>query len=307
VFIEEYLQDLRRDRYRPAAVARYVARAWQRGREEVARNPEAARSLLVLGLALFGLAFLGSVGVALAAGLTEARRILLWTGLWLIPLTGCLLLHVGLLRDRSGYALNSVNLPTAVTAARLAIVPAMALLLVAQHWKIAFWVVIGAMLSDVVDGWLARRLRQETQLGAVVDPVTDIFFHLTLFLSLWVSGQVAGWVAALAAIRYGGLLFGGAYLYVAHGPVRINSTLPGKISGFVMSVMVGFLLLGAAYGAGPLGRVLLPLARDAVGILLAGGVVHGAIMGWYNLRHAHAEAEAQRKVIRGVRFGDRQG
>jgi hypothetical protein len=28
-------------------------------------------------------------------------------------------------------------------------------------------------------------------------------------------------------------------------------------------------------------------------------------MGWYNLRHAHAEAQAQRKVIRGVRFGDR--
>ncbi len=305
MFIEEYLQDLRRERYRPAAVGRYVARAWQRGRVDVARSPEAARSIVVLGLALFGLAFIGSVAVALGAGLVEARRILLWTGLWLIPLTGCLLLHVGLLRDRQGYALSSVNLPTAVTAVRLASVPAMALLLVHHHWKAAFWVVIAAMLSDVVDGWLARRLNQETQLGVVIDPVTDIFFHLTLFVSLWGAGLLAGWVAALAAVRYGGLLLGSFYLYVAHGPVRINSTLPGKISGFVMSVMVGFLLLGASYGAGTLGPVLLPLTQDAVGVLLAGGVVHGAIMGWYNLRHAHAEAEAQRKVIRGVRFGDR--
>jgi cardiolipin synthase len=305
VFIEEYLQDLRRDRYRPAAAARYVARAWQRGREEVARNPEAARSIVVLGLTLFGLAFIGSVAVALGTGLVEARRVLLWTGLWLIPLTGCLLVHVGLLRDRDGYSLSSVNLPTAVTAARLAIVPGMALLLLHHHWRAAFWVVIAAMLSDVLDGWLARRLHQETKLGVVVDPVTDIFFHLTLFLSLWGAGLLEGWVAALAALRYGGLLFGGFYLYVAHGPVRINSTLPGKISGFVMSVMLGFLLLGSAYGVGPLGPVLLPLAQDAVGVLLAGGVVHGAIMGWYNLRHAHAEAQAQSKVIRGVRFGDR--
>jgi cardiolipin synthase (CMP-forming) len=305
VFIEEHLQELRRERYRPGAVGRYVARAWQRGREDVARNPEAARSIVVLGLTLFALAFVGSVGVALGIGLVEARRVLLWTGLWLIPLTGALLLHVGLLRDRQGFPLSAVNLPTAVTAARLAVVPATALLLVHHRWQAAFWVVLAAMFSDVLDGWLARRLRQETQLGAVVDPVTDIFFHLTLFLSLWASGLLAGWVAALAAVRYGGLLFGGVYLYVAHGPVRINSTLPGKISGFAMSVMLGFLLLGAAYGAGPLGPVLLPLAQDAVGVLLAGGVVHGAIMGWYNLRHAHAEAGAQRKVIRGVRFGDR--
>lgn len=305
MFVEEYLQDLRRERYRPAAVARYVARAWQRGREEAARNPGAARSVVVLGLTLFGLAFVGAVAIALGAGLGEARRILVWTGLWLIPLTGVLLLHVGLLRDRDGYRLSAVNLPTAFTVARLAVVPAMALLLLDQHWRAAFWVVIAAMLSDVVDGWLARRLRQETKLGAVLDPVTDIFFHLTLFLSLWGAGLLAGWVAALAALRYGGLLVGGLYLYVAHGPVRINSTLPGKASGFVMSVMVGFVLLGAAYGAGALGPVLLPLARDAIGVLLAAGVIHGAIMGWYNLRHAHAEAEAQRRVIRGVRFGDR--
>lgn len=305
MFIEEYLQELRRERYRPAAVARYLSRAWQRGRLDVAHNPEAARSIVVLGVVLFGLAFLGSVAVALGPGLAEARRVLMWTGLWLIPLTGGLLLHVGLLRDRQGYPLSAVNLPTVFTAARLAVIPAMALLLLDQQWRTSFWLVLAAMMTDVVDGWLARRLRQETQLGAVLDPVTDICFHLALFLSLWGAGLLPGWVAILAAVRYGGLLFGGIYLYVAHGPVRINSTLPGKVSGFVMSVLVGFVLLEPAYGAGALGPVLLPLAQDGVGVLMAGGVVHGAIMGWHNLRHAHAEAEAARKVIRGVRFGDR--
>jgi hypothetical protein len=51
--------------------------------------------------------------------------------------------------------------------------------------------------------------------------------------------------------------------------------------------------------------VLLPLAEDAIAVLLGAGVVHGAFMGWHNLRHAAAEAEAAAKVIRSVRFGDR--
>jgi cardiolipin synthase len=305
VFIEEYLRDLRRDRYRPAAIGRYVSRAWQRARLDVAGNPQGARSVLVLGIALFGLAFVGAVVLAIGAGLGDARRALMWTGLWLIALTGSLLAHVGLLRDRNGYPLSSVNLPTALTALRLALVPAVVLLLLDHHWKTAFWVFLGGMGSDVLDGWMARHFRQETSLGAILDPVTDLFFHLALFLSLWGAGLVGGWVALLASVRYGGLLLGGGYLYVAHGPVRINSTLPGKITGFITGVLVGFILLGPSYGAGRLGPVLTPLAQDGLVLLLAAGVVHAAFMGWYNLRHARAEAEEARKVITGVRFGDR--
>jgi hypothetical protein len=114
------------------------------------------------------------------------------------------------------------------------------------------------------------------------------------------AGLVSGLAAALALLRYGGFLVGGVLLYVTHGPVRINSTLPGKIGGLLLGIIVGFLLLGPAYGAGRFGAVLTPLARDAAVVLLAAGVLHGAVLGWYNWKHAEA---AHEKVIRGVRFG----
>ncbi len=302
MFIEEYLQELRQGRFAPAAFARYAARAWQRGRLDVAANPEAARSLVILGILLFWASFLGALALGISDGLRDARLVLISTGLWLIPVTGGLVLHVGMLRDRQGYRLSGVNLPTVVTTARLAAVPAMYLLLCGRHWQAAFWLFLIAMLSDVVDGWTARHLGQETPLGKVLDPITDIFFHLALFLGLWRVGLVGPWAGGLATFRYGGLLLGGIYIYLVHGPVRINSTLPGKVSGFVLAVLLGFLLLGPAYGAGPVGRVLLPLAHDAVVVLLAAGIVHGAFMGWHNLRHASAES---RGVITDVRFGDR--
>ena len=302
MFVEEYLKELREERYTPAAWGRYLTRCWQLGRGEAAGNPSAVRSILVLGLVLFALAFAGSVALAVATDLTVARQTLVWTGLWLIVVIGTLLLHLDLLRDGDGYPLSSINLPTAITTFRMILIPALAITMLAGHWRIAFWLFLVGELSDVVDGWMARRWHQETRLGVLADPLTDIFFHLALFLSLAATGIVGVWVLMLATLRYGGLLVGGAIIHVTRGPVRIQSTLPGKLTGLALGVLVGYLLLGPSYGAGSLGAILTPLALDALLILLAGSVVHAAVMGWYNFRHAQAAAETSRKVIRDVRF-----
>ncbi|HEV8480213.1 MAG TPA: CDP-alcohol phosphatidyltransferase family protein [Candidatus Eisenbacteria bacterium] len=299
MFIETYLQDLREQKYSLAAWVRYASRTWLRGRKDVSANPGAARSILVLGLILFALTFAGCVLLGMGA-VGTARHVLVWTGLWLAPLTASLVLHVGLLRTREGYSLSAINLATALTVARLASVPAFCLTLLDGHPRAAFWIFIAAMASDVLDGWAARSMRQETGLGAVLDPITDIIFALALFLSMRAAGLVSSLAAALAVLRYGGFLAGGVFLYVTHGPVRINSTLPGKISGLILGTIVGFLLLGPAYGAGRFGPVLTPLAHDAVVVLLAAGVLHGAVLGWHNWKHVE---EAYEKVIRGVRFG----
>ncbi len=303
MFVEEYLREVREDGFRLAAWARYFSRSWRKVKGDAAANPDAVRSILLLGLLLFGLFFLLAVGVAIATDLATARRALVWTGAILVPITGGLLLHVGLLCDRDGYPLPSVNLPTAITVTRLALVPLLVIALVEGHWRTAFWVFQVAAWSDVADGWLARRTRQETRLGQVLDPITDILFHLGLFVAMHVAGLVGAWVLGLALVRYGGLLVGGAFLYVVRGPVRIQSTLPGKVTGLLLGVLVGFLLLVPAYGGGDLGRILTPLARDALLVLLVGSVAHAAVMGWFNYRHAALAAEASRGVIRGVRFG----
>src|SRR5688572_14213812 len=57
VFIEEYLEQLRRERFTPAAVARYVRRVAARSREAAIANPGAVRSVWLVALLYFGLAF----------------------------------------------------------------------------------------------------------------------------------------------------------------------------------------------------------------------------------------------------------
>jgi phosphatidylglycerophosphate synthase len=98
----------------------------------------------------------------------------------------------------------------AVTLSRgLLILPIFGLLWARQPTA-ALGLYILAALTDVVDGWLARRLKQASQFGAQLDAVVDNLFSLAIlgFLALAYPGLVTRqWLAAA-------VLFGGPILYL---------------------------------------------------------------------------------------------
>jgi cardiolipin synthase len=302
---EECLHELRAAGFRPRAWARFFAATARRVQLDVAANPGGARSFVVLGLVLFALAFAGCVALALLVNVTLARQILVWSGVWIAVISAILIACIDLLRDRDGYRLSAVNLPISITTARFCVVPAMALTLAAGHFRLAFWLYLIAAFSDVVDGWLARRSRQVTAMGRLMDPMVDLVFLLAMMWAMHVSGRIGDLVFALALVRYAGVIIGGSWLRFVRGPVRIHSTVPGKVSGLFIATGIGFLLLLPAYGGRVSVRVA-PLAEDALAVLLAAGILHGAILLWINWRRAGAAAAAESeagRVIRDVAFG----
>ncbi len=71
-----------------------------------------------------------------------------------------------------------VTLPNVVSLSRLVL--AAAFLLAAGPWqRVALIAVAG--LTDFFDGWIARRQRQESRLGALIDPIADRAFVITAF------------------------------------------------------------------------------------------------------------------------------
>jgi len=178
------------------------------------------------------------------------------------------------------------TLPNIITLARICLTPVIALLPFIQgYWPkvIAFVIFLVAAFSDVVDGWLARRWKQVTQLGTVLDPIVDIVFNLSIFLSLTRDGMLPGWVGLAATLRYGILLVGGVYLYLFVGPVRIRPTAFGRLTGVVMATLMVFLVALGAFD-GTAAERLMPLTRAALGVLLCATVIHVVALGWYNLR-----------------------
>ncbi|TMQ65482.1 MAG: CDP-alcohol phosphatidyltransferase family protein [Candidatus Eisenbacteria bacterium] len=180
---------------------------------------------------------------------------------------------------------------------------AIALFLLDRHFTLALGTFLVAALTDVADGWLARRWKQETLLGIVLDPLVDIVFNLAMFFALAAAELLPGWVFWVAALRYGTLLVGGACLYLFVGPLRIRPTLFGRLTGIVMSALVALLTLLHAV-RGPLRETLMPLTQIALGVLISATVLQVVVMGWYNLRLMTGEqATSQGRVVGDVRWG----
>jgi CDP-diacylglycerol---glycerol-3-phosphate 3-phosphatidyltransferase len=93
-----------------------------------------------------------------------------------------------------------MNLPTWITVSRLFAVPVLLILLyqpsVRLHW-IALVVFLVAAGTDWVDGYLARKLNQVTDLGKFLDPLVDKFLVLAPLLVLVELGAVPGWAVFL--------------------------------------------------------------------------------------------------------------
>jgi cardiolipin synthase (CMP-forming) len=303
MFVEHHLVELRRERFRLPACARYVRRAFAFARESALANPGAVRSILSVGLLLFVLTVAASVAVALRIDAGLARRLFVYTALGLFPMIGLTLLHVQLIRSPDGTPLDAIGWPSAISLARVALVPAFLVAMVGGRFRLAFVVFGLAIVSDVLDGWIARRFHQETRFGAILDPLVDILCSFWLFVGLWLGHLVPVTLFAFAAARMVMLLAGGSYLYLTHGPVRIHSTIPGKLTGLVLTALVGTRLAIAAFPVNEATRHLAPILIDATGVLLAFTLLYGWTIGWLNLRRLRARhGEAEPAVVTEVRF-----
>lgn len=302
MFIEEYLVELRRERFAPAALLRYVRRVGARVRADWLANPNAVRSIWAVGLVYLTATFLTAVVMALRWEKDLAEHFFLNTALWTLPAFAFVTLFVGHLRDHQGHRLSGLNLPLMLTLSRVALVPGIALFLVERHFIWALGVYVFASLTDVLDGWLARRWNQTTPLGTVLDPLVDIVFNLTMLAGLAAAQLLHLWVFWIAVLRYGVLLVGAAGLYVFVGPVRVRPTWFGRMTGVIMTVLIALFTLLVAI-RGPLGQGLTRLTEIALGVMLSATVLQVLVLGWYNLRLLTGAARAADRVAGDVRWG----
>lgn len=88
------------------------------------------------------------------------------------------------------------HLPNLVTASRGLCGFVVAALLVGPglHF-LAFWVFVGAIASDLLDGWLARRLDARSSAGEWLDPLSDKLLTDLTWVALWWIDFAPGWLA----------------------------------------------------------------------------------------------------------------
>ena len=164
----------------------------------------------------------------------------------------------------------NLNLPNAITLARLVSVPLAIWLLLSGRYAAAFWVFIGAGLSDAVDGYIAKRFDRRTPLGAVLDPVADKALLTGLYVTLFVTGNLPGWLVSLVVLRDALIVIGYGALRASVGPHRLGPLFISKINTLIQIALVGFVLGRLGVGAQAGWAEALLIAAAAVTTVFSG-------------------------------------
>jgi phosphatidylglycerophosphate synthase len=188
--------------------------------------------------AAFGISLLGALffptPLSLAGCLAGATYLLV----------SSLLVSLGLGR-RGATKLGPANAATATRSMLVGLITALVVTSFTRPVPVALLVglTVAALLLDAVDGWLARRFRSESELGARFDMEVDAF--LMLVLSVFDASTLGWWIVAIGLMRYA---------FVAAGWVLpwMRAQLPPRYWRKVVTAVAGIALTLAATGWSPL-------------------------------------------------------
>lgn len=173
---------------------------------------------------------------------------------------------------------NAANL---LTLARLLCVPVVVLLIVEARYPEAAALFLLAALTDLADGFVAKRLTGSTALGAVLDPLADKLLMAGVLVALVAAGHLPLWLAVLVIGRDLLIVAGALALRLSAGPFRVEPLLIGKFSTFVQLVLGGTVLAQLAVWP-DLGRIVphLVLLTAAAVVVSAVAYLHAARRIW---------------------------
>jgi CDP-diacylglycerol--glycerol-3-phosphate 3-phosphatidyltransferase len=114
---------------------------------------------------------------------------------------------------------------------------------------LALGIFLLAIVSDVVDGYIARAHRQKTRAGAILDPLADKALLITAFIFIYLIGKtyfavkLPLWVLLTVISRDVIILIGSGIILFTHHNIQIEPTWWGKLTTFFQMITIISLIL----------------------------------------------------------------
>jgi cardiolipin synthase len=155
-----------------------------------------------------------------------------------------------------------VTVPNLLTVFRMVLIPVFVSLLFYQRFVLALIVFIVAGITDGLDGLLARRFNQRSQLGTILDPIADKLMLVTSFVVLSMKAvfpqplpphlPVPFWVTVAVISRDVFILVGAAAINIVTGFRGFRPSWLGKVNTTVQIVAIALIMVAASipYGTG---------------------------------------------------------
>jgi len=148
-----------------------------------------------------------------------------------------------------------ITIPNLLTFLRMALIPVFAILLFygQSGWALLTFFVAG--ISDGVDGFVARRFNQESELGTILDPIADKLLMTTAFIILTLPNifpptrhlPVPFWVTAAVIGRDVLIIAVAGAIFIITNFRGFRPSWLGKASTVVQIFAVGLVLFAAIF------------------------------------------------------------
>lgn len=163
-----------------------------------------------------------------------------------------------------------MTIPNMMTLVRMALVPVFLIGVIYGWIHISLAIFVVAALTDALDGYLARCLHQETQLGLYLDPLADKLLSTVSYISLAVIGLIPAWLAVVVFFKDLFIGLGIAIIFFTGRKPRIMPTLCGKGTTIVQVITIGAALIWSIMGLdGPVLDILFKVTGGMT--ILSGG------------------------------------
>ncbi|MEM7426634.1 MAG: CDP-alcohol phosphatidyltransferase family protein [Pseudomonadota bacterium] len=158
-----------------------------------------------------------------------------------------------------------MSVPNLITLFRILLVPLTIWLIVTEQFLPAFFAFVVAGISDGIDGFVAKRFNQVTELGAYLDPLADKLLLVSIYLALGIDALMPP-LLVITVVSRDVMIIGAVILsWLLDKPVEVQPLWISKINTTVQIAFAGFVLAG------------LGMNLELESYVLPGGLLVGAL------------------------------
>jgi phosphatidylglycerophosphate synthase len=142
------------------------------------------------------------------------------------------------------------HLPNVLSAARIGATPVLGYFAAAGAERRFAWVLVPALLTDIADGYIARRFGLASRFGALLDSIADALLFFVAVVGVW-----AFYPQLLREHATAGLLLVGSWVieiaaaFGRYGRPSSFHTYASKLAGYLLGILIGVLFV---WGLSPL-------------------------------------------------------
>jgi cardiolipin synthase len=139
--------------------------------------------------------------------------------------------------------LTYLNVPNSLTTLRVILIPLFVSALMYKRYDYALCIFIGAAITDLLDGLIARAKNQQTEFGKFLDPLADKFLLATSFILFAIYGFVPPWLSITVISRDIIIVTGWLMLYFITHRTKIEPSMLGKAANASQLILLSYILL----------------------------------------------------------------